>query len=502
MTNNRDGVSFFVESMQAGNICPVCQEPLRVNDHATQCADCNTMHHARCFGRGGCASYHCRGETAAAQTGPLVPDLVLTKTEVASVVVPPSGRQHSTASLAAAIAPTEQRTSILAILSMLASFGCFAIALFFATGIGGVSTAHHFMFLGVLMGATLSIILGVFALANIQRSAHLKGNIAGLVGVLVSGLSIMLALYGLTARTAEERMAPVDFEPGKIKDFISHADQRIRTPLMANVHIAVTHGFAGESQGSGIVLTSLPDAAYVLSNVHVVTAGRAVKDIEALRKGPRIKVTFYTGDTYTGEPQWLAPHGIDLVLLKVKTPKPLSVNTKLQQGRLLAIGQKVFAIGNPVGLNWSYTEGVVSGMRSHQYGPHDLTVIQMQTPLNPGNSGGGLYDLDGFLVGVNTWIYSKSQTEGLNFSLAVDGLFRVIDPALLKQMALAGVTSGLTAPAPLTPETPTSPMSPTNSTSGSGSGSAENPGSASPPAENTPGEKPDVGSTQAPDGGL
>ena len=61
-----------------------------------------------------------------------------------------------------------------------------------------------------------------------------------------------------------------------------------------------------------------------------------------------------------------------------------------------------------------------------------ISVIQIQTPLNHGNSGGGLYSEKANLVGINTWIYEKAQTEGLNFSIAIDEFTKTLDPDLLK----------------------------------------------------------------------
>ena len=96
------------------------------------------------------------------------------------------------------------------------------------------------------------------------------------------------------------------------------------------------------------------------------------------------------------------------------------------------VSEKVFAIGNPMGLDWTYTEGVVSSFRNKQVGKNEISVIQIQTPLNHGNSGGGLYSEKGVLVGINTWIYEKAQTEGLNFSIAIDELTKTLDSDLLK----------------------------------------------------------------------
>ena len=85
-----------------------------------------------------------------------------------------------------------------------------------------------------------------------------------------------------------------------------------------------------------------------------------------------------------------------------------------------------------MGLDWTYTEGVVSSFRSKQIGKYDISVIQIQTPLNHGNSGGGLYSEKGVLVGINTWIYEKAKTEGLNFSIAIDELTKTLDSSLYK----------------------------------------------------------------------
>ena len=137
-------------------------------------------------------------------------------------------------------------------------------------------------------------------------------------------------------------------------------------------------------------------------------------------------------------PVWLAPDEIDLALIRVNTPSGFVPQLKYQQGRSLTMGQRVFAIGNPIGLNWTYTDGVISALRKNRHGSREITVVQMQTPLNHGNSGGGLYDLEGYLIGVNTWIYAKTATEGLNFSIAIDEFFQLLEPEWLELLALSG----------------------------------------------------------------
>ena len=82
----------------------------------------------------------------------------------------------------------------------------------------------------------------------------------------------------------------------------------------------------------------------------------------------------------------------------------------------LPLGHKVFTIGNPIGLKYSVTSGIISGEQEH----HDILYLQTDAAINPGNSGGPLIDQQGRLVGVNTLVMSNSQ--GIGFALPLDSL--------------------------------------------------------------------------------
>ncbi|MBN2869846.1 MAG: trypsin-like peptidase domain-containing protein, partial [Campylobacterales bacterium] len=101
----------------------------------------------------------------------------------------------------------------------------------------------------------------------------------------------------------------------------------------------------------------------------------------------------------------------DLAVLKInvpfKPPRPITIG----ESRNLRVGQKVYAIGNPFGLDWTLTTGVVSALdRSigEREGNAIHHLIQTDAAINPGNSGGPLLDSAGRLIGVNTAIYSPS----------------------------------------------------------------------------------------------
>jgi S1-C subfamily serine protease len=122
----------------------------------------------------------------------------------------------------------------------------------------------------------------------------------------------------------------------------------------------------------------------------------------------------------------------DVAVLHISAPedklRPLPVGSSSD----LLVGQKVFAIGNPFGLDHTLTTGVISGLRreisSAATGRPIQDVIQTDAAINPGNSGGPLLDSGGNLIGINTAIYSPSGTSsGVGFSIPVDTVSGIVE---------------------------------------------------------------------------
>ncbi len=104
----------------------------------------------------------------------------------------------------------------------------------------------------------------------------------------------------------------------------------------------------------------------------------------------------------------------DLAYLAVKEDNCPKIQTNTQDN--LALGSKVYTIGNPAGMLYTVTAGIVSGYQNHE----DKTFIQTDAAINPGNSGGPLIDPDGQLLGVNTMILR--ETEGIGFAIPTNEL--------------------------------------------------------------------------------
>ncbi len=125
----------------------------------------------------------------------------------------------------------------------------------------------------------------------------------------------------------------------------------------------------------------------------------------------------------------------DLAVLRIEAPADRLKAIALGASRDLQVGQKVFAIGNPFGLDFTLTLGIVSALNREIESMNRRTirgVIQTDAAINPGNSGGPLLDSAGRLIGVNTQIYSPSgASAGIGFAIPVDEVNRIV-PRLIR----------------------------------------------------------------------
>lgn len=168
------------------------------------------------------------------------------------------------------------------------------------------------------------------------------------------------------------------------------------------------------------------------SDGHIVTNFHVIKD------GGGAEVTLHDNTVWKAKIVGRAPDK-DLAILKINAPaetlRPLAIGTSSN----LQVGQKVFAIGNPFGLDQTLTTGIISGLgREIQ----SLTnrpiqgVIQTDAAINPGNSGGPLLDSAGRLIGVNTAILSATGgSAGVGFAVPVDTINRIV-PQLIAHGAV------------------------------------------------------------------
>lgn len=172
--------------------------------------------------------------------------------------------------------------------------------------------------------------------------------------------------------------------------------------------------------GSGFIWD---DAGHVITNFHVV------------KGASEATVRLADGRDYKAALVGVSPtHDIAVLRIGVdfQRPPPVPLGTSGN----LEVGQKVFAIGNPFGLDWTLTTGIVSALDRSLPSDSGVSIehlIQTDAAINPGNSGGPLLDSAGRLIGINTAIYSPSgASAGIGFAVPVDTVNRVV-PQLISQ---------------------------------------------------------------------
>ena len=174
------------------------------------------------------------------------------------------------------------------------------------------------------------------------------------------------------------------------------------------------------------------------------SAGHVVTNFHVIQGADRVQVTLANGRGFTAKIVGVAPE-FDIAILKIDVPggglRPLSIG----KSQTLLVGQKVFAIGNPFGLDHTLTTGIISGLGREIQSPDGVRVkevIQTDAAINPGNSGGPLLDNQGSLIGINTAILSPSgSSAGIGFAVPVDTVRRAV-PQLIKHGRIAHVGLG------------------------------------------------------------
>ncbi|HEY2883378.1 MAG TPA: trypsin-like peptidase domain-containing protein [Pirellulales bacterium] len=167
-----------------------------------------------------------------------------------------------------------------------------------------------------------------------------------------------------------------------------------------------------EGKGSGSVLDK---QGHILTNYHVVEGAKV------------IQVTLFDSKSYQAK-MIAKDASTDVAILKIDAPADSLYPVRFGDSTRLKVGQRVFAIGNPFGLERTLTTGVISSLNRSLPVKADRskTFIQIDAAINPGNSGGPLLDSHGRLIGMNTAIASKTgQNTGVGFAMPVSLIARV-----------------------------------------------------------------------------
>ncbi len=186
-----------------------------------------------------------------------------------------------------------------------------------------------------------------------------------------------------------------------------------------------------EGAGSGAVIDKHGN---ILTNNHVVAGAK------------EMRVTLYDGETYTASLVG-QDSANDIAVIRIEAPPNALHPVEFGDSERLRVGQKVYAIGNPFGLERTLTTGIISSLNRQlpsQAGRTMKSIIQIDAALNRGNSGGPLLDSRGRFIGMNTAIASETGSNtGVGFAIPVNTARRVV-PQLLEHGRVIRADSGIT----------------------------------------------------------
>lgn len=180
------------------------------------------------------------------------------------------------------------------------------------------------------------------------------------------------------------------------------------------------------SEGSGLIYKKSGDAAYIVTNNHVVSGSNAVRVI--MSNGTKLDAKIVGTDSVT-----------DLAVLKINSSK-VTKTASFGNSDNIEVGESALAIGSPLGSNYAttLTEGIVSAKKrtvatTNTSGQQTgyATVIQTDAAINPGNSGGPLFNLAGQVIGINSMKLSSDSSgtsvEGMGFAIPSNEVVKIIN---------------------------------------------------------------------------
>lgn len=157
-------------------------------------------------------------------------------------------------------------------------------------------------------------------------------------------------------------------------------------------------------QGSGAIIDA---KGYIVTNVHVISGASTIRAVT------------YSGKTYNANTIAGYDSNADIAVLKIDAAGLSALD--FGDSDAVKVGEKVIAAGNPAGLAFTVTEGIVSAFR---LGSNNLKYIQTDVPINPGNSGGPLINARGEIIGINN--FKVGGFEGLGFAISSNDASKVV----------------------------------------------------------------------------
>ena len=249
-------------------------------------------------------------------------------------------------------------------------------------------------------------------LQNIQNQISILGsNLSSQIGLIDTSLQNFKKQNQQEIKTLSDLIDEIErqsnIQLSKLKEELK--DIRIKSAdfsaIVNDVLQSVVSVKTNIGQGSGAIIDR---KGYVVTNVHVINGASTVR------------LLTYSGKTYDANTLVGYDENADIAVLKIDASDLRALN--FGDSDEVKVGEKVIAAGNPAGLAFTVTEGIVSAFRTAQ---NNIKYIQTDVPINPGNSGGPLINIKGEIIGINN--FKVGGFEGLGFAISSNNVRSVVN---------------------------------------------------------------------------
>jgi S1-C subfamily serine protease len=284
----------------------------------------------------------------------------------------------------------------------------------------------------LILCCTLSAVLGGAIGAWLMDGETLWPSTAAAQAQEIRGRPDTTLLASATLPPNSTTLTPEELTNIRVYDGVNHGVVNVLTRTV-NYDGFFMLPTPGEGAGSGSVLDK---RGHILTNYHVVEGAN------------KISVTLPDGnEAYDGELVGADPEN-DIAVLKIDAPPELLSPVPLGSSDNLRVGQRVYTLGNPFGLEGTLTTGIISNLNRtlpSRAGHEMKSIIQTDAAMNPGNSGGPLLDTGGRMVGMNVAIATKvGQNAGVGFAIPVNRIRQIV-PQLIEHGKVIRADVGIVA---------------------------------------------------------
>lgn len=260
-----------------------------------------------------------------------------------------------------------------------------------------------------------------------------SGSKAGYIVILCISVVISLVVGSFAGAVASFSYADptIDKQPPTADDIITQTTVTINTAKVDHGAIvnatevaynsAVTiNVYASKEAANEDVSSGAGSGVIYTSDGYIVTCNHVVEGYDV------IKVTMANGNNYFAETVGVDPQ-TDLAVIKIDESNLPACSIRAWEESPITIGETVIAIGNPLGvLGHSVTSGIISGLaRNITVEGQSMTLLQTDASINSGNSGGGLFDANGSLIGIVNAKSTGSTIDNLGFAIPIDTAYNI-----------------------------------------------------------------------------